>query len=652
MAFDEARGVCVLFGGIWDLPKNDTWVWDGHVWTIMSNTGPAARSGHSMVYDTNSNRVILFGGSTHASGSLTFLNDTWAWDGSRWTLLAPGGSGAPAPRDDFALAYDSARNRIVLFGGNTGTGTLGDTWEFDGTVWSEVETRNSPAARSEHTMAFDPVRGVTVMYGGLSQGLAADPWEWDGTAWTERSASSDAGGRFLHHLMFDPTLGEVVSIGGASENATFPAWPAWKWNGTTWQAVGSPTPEPLRVPGADMAYDSQRERSVVFGGQSAPPDTWEFDGTSWLLRATTGPEVSSDYALAYDSIHRVTVYVYGNVLGGSTWLWNGTSWQSVGSNAIQGSSNGMAFDSGRGVAVLFDERRRTWEWNGSVWSMVSGAGPSARTHARLAYDSARQRTVLFGGDDRATLESLNDTWEWDGATWVERNPAQSPSSRSRHDLTYDSVRNRIVLFGGTGPRDTWEWDGVNWTLVDTLGPAANSSMAFEAARNQIVLLDGSGSHSTWVRRVGPPGPDPTFARQPADYSVETFQGAASFAVEVQGGMGLSYQWRRNSVPLVDDNRISGATTGTLSINPALPADAGEYDVVVFNACTSVTSEPATLSVFACPVDINRDGLANSQDFFDFLTAYFIFDPIADFDGSGTIDSQDFFAFLDAFFVGC
>jgi len=54
----------------------------------------------------------------------------------------------------------------------------------------------------------------------------------------------------------------------------------------------------------------------------------------------------------------------------------------------------------------------------------------------------------------------------------------------------------------------------------------------------------------------------------------------------------------------------------------------------------------------CPADFNADGLLNSQDFFDFLVAFFASAPDADFNADGFVNSQDFFDFVAAFFAGC
>src|ERR1700690_1152260 len=134
-------------------------------WTQQNpTTSPTARYGHNMAWDGH--EVILFGGLINGGGSI--VNDTWAWDGSQWTLLSP--AHKPPVRDLEGMVYDAARSKIVLFGG-TGSGTLGDTWTWDGTDWTNVTpspltAANSPSARLRPRMGYDPVSQLVLLYGG------------------------------------------------------------------------------------------------------------------------------------------------------------------------------------------------------------------------------------------------------------------------------------------------------------------------------------------------------------------------------------------------------------------------------------------------------------------------------------------------------
>ena len=83
---------------------------------------------------------------------------------------------------------------------------------------------------------------------------------------------------------------------------------------------------------------------------------------------------------------------------------------------------------------------------------------------------------------------------------------------------------------------------------------------------------------------------PAIVSGPADLLATNGQAAALSVVAV-GSKPLTYQWYFNGT-----NLLAGATDATLVLNPVVPEEAGQYDVVVGNAYGSVTSAPASLTV--------------------------------------------------------
>jgi hypothetical protein len=162
-----------------------------------------------MAYDSKRSRVVLFGG---ADGQAHF-NDSWLWDGSVWSPLTT--SGAPSPRSYTQLAYDAGRDRFVLFGGRAADGTtkLTDTWELDGTTWTERTPSVSPEERIGFGLIYDRMRKRVMLFGGLFASFSL--WEWDGTSWTQPDTNlvpSVASGACS---TYDDARGEIVTFGGA-----------------------------------------------------------------------------------------------------------------------------------------------------------------------------------------------------------------------------------------------------------------------------------------------------------------------------------------------------------------------------------------------------------------------------------------------------
>jgi len=185
IAYDGARGRTVIHGGFADggaQPLTDTWVWDGSTWTRVAVTGPSGTTFHRMVYDAHRQRVVAFGG--RGGGG-----ETWEWDGSSWTKAPVAG---PPPRDHHAMAYDSRARRVVVFGGGRqlpGGGYdrarlwLTDLWAWDGEHWTLRSEEGPPSRGGQPGLAYDAARDRLVLFGG---GALDGTWEWTGAGWERR----------------------------------------------------------------------------------------------------------------------------------------------------------------------------------------------------------------------------------------------------------------------------------------------------------------------------------------------------------------------------------------------------------------------------------------------------------------------------------
>jgi len=242
----EASGNRLLaFGGDgWDL-RDDTWRWDGSRWTDLAVAGPSARAWASLFQQAG--RLYLFGGMSRLSNSLpTYHSDTWQWNGTAWTLLHP--VNAPTARIGMGVAYDLVHNEAVLFGGGDTT-LLGDTWTFNGTNWQLRQPATSPTPRVWPAMANDPHRNRIVLFGGQHNYTSQnDTWEWNGFTWTQQFPPSHPSMSGTGSMAFDPLRQQLV----LAQAMSGPAIDLWSYDGLDWHAIGS-HPRPMSTFQAQVA---------------------------------------------------------------------------------------------------------------------------------------------------------------------------------------------------------------------------------------------------------------------------------------------------------------------------------------------------------------------------------------------------------------
>lgn len=336
-------------------------------WTqVTTASSPSARDYHTMVYDSARGKVVMFGGYIYAGGNNIFHDDTWEYDGTNWAAATP--ANRPQAREGHGMAYDIARATTVMFGGNGGNvgglGLASDTWEYDGVNWAQITTANSPSARSAHAIVYDSARGKIVMFGGRAgANYLNDTWEFDGVNWTLATPATSPGGRFYHSMAFDNARGRVVMFGGYFYSGVgIRLNDTWEYDGVDWTQVAT-THSPIGRNGHAMAYDIGRSKTVMFGGyvdspgQSAIPsgDTWDFDGIDWVeVTPANGPSTRSNHAIIYDSARDMSVMFGGFRCGGSPcgYLYLSDTWEIGNGAPVAYASSATSYSSGCGSPAL------------------------------------------------------------------------------------------------------------------------------------------------------------------------------------------------------------------------------------------------------------------------------------------------------------
>ncbi|MGE3174469.1 MAG: kelch repeat-containing protein [Planctomycetota bacterium] len=302
-----------------------------------------------------------------------------------------------------------------------------------------------------------------------------------------------------------------------------------------WEDLGIAGPV-ARV-GHGMVFDLARNEAVLFGGitggsaatmQTILGDTWVLADAEWSQRLTPGPVARTEFGLAYDSQRGRTVLFGGrgatSLVLGDTWEWNGTNWiPAFGATATPRSNMGMCYDSARSCVVMFGgvdagpaPLGDTWTWDGQSWIQVATTGP-ARQSPSMAFDESLGLTIMFGGGDGIGASLPRDTWGWNGSVWAQLSAA-GPLGRVLHAMAFDQQRSVVLMWGGLAPggtqaqsTETLEWRSGSWWPVAATGSAGSLSarMAYDPGRRRMLHFGGEAlvngnwivSSQTWSTRA-------------------------------------------------------------------------------------------------------------------------------------------------------
>ncbi len=499
--YDAARSRLIVAAGFAGNPLDDVHALDLQgtpVWGLLVPPGSlaAGRSRHAAIYDSARDRMVMFGGTdgSSARGEVLTLGLSGA---PYWQHLAPQGL-PPEPRSHHSAIYDPPRGRLLVFGGEGASAILGDVvaLTLTGTpTWSQVATNGTPPGpRFSHSAIYDPVRDRMIVFGGSSQTstIMNDVWALDlagAPTWSPIYASGGSPApRYAHSAVYDPVRDRMIIVGGQSSTTASDAWALTLSGAPAWQHLSTmPDGQPTMA-----VYDPVRDRLLL----RALCDP--YCGTLWELPLTGPPSWNP-------------VATTGAVQGGpSSYEWTELYDPPLDRLVVYGGHTGE-------LASLGLAGSPTWGQNAAA-----GITASRLWNYTATYDPERDQMVVFGGMRSASKAYTpnNDAWVISlappPALQVTLPEPASPTARWSLATAYDPPHHRMIAFGGfdgSYRNDLWELSLVDppvWLPLAAAGAPpegrAHHSAIYDPLRERMLFFGGSNGpvrfNDVWALSLG------------------------------------------------------------------------------------------------------------------------------------------------------
>jgi len=326
--------------------------------------------------------------------------------------------------------------------------------------------------------------------------------------------------RMGHAMVFDPHNDVAVIFGGASmegEHHLLGGTWIYSYTENSWTELVL-TPSPPSDDNTVMVYCNETNEIIFYGGD-ADPSTWSFDceNQAWSRVITSAsPGFRDSHAMAYDPQENVVI-LFGGLDGeggaGTSDLWkfdcSSREWTELfpETRPLARYGHVMVYDESINRIVLTcgnaypqGYQDDTWICTTSTnnWTELTPIGtPDALKWASMTYDSVNQKCILFGGVIGA--DAVNYTWIYDATlnTWSRRYPIDAPADRFNTGLAFDSNNDVAILFGGCSDGlnafdDTWaySYESNVWTNMEGDSDTTTTGLALDPMLPALALSIG------------------------------------------------------------------------------------------------------------------------------------------------------------------
>lgn len=500
-SYDRVRDCIVLFGGNVatsdvdsDDPVYDTWEFDGTNWISVGGTQPQVAKAN-LGYDIARNTTYMLAVNDKLETQMYEYSAARVWEKRTPTSLPP-------CVNEGAMAYLSWPRKLglVYVGGlcTTDQSTAEKVYLWDGANWIDYPTNLTISRATGMAIAFDNVREELVMFGGqlIFSSIRSTTYTLDSN-WRFQFNALKPTARSQMVFRADPVHNAIWLYGGLNEYGDTYNEEFWGYRKGSWFQVPAQDKAPANCGAPYSAFDIDRGRLLV---TCVGEDLYEWDGTTWKFfdDVKDNPKPRRFANMVYDENLKKTV-LFGGFDGENylreTWVWDGTKWTEVKpDNSRRPEHRGnfqMWYDANLRKTVIYSGLGRPnldsritrysdmWAFDGSGWTKLNpSTTPGERFGAPVVRNPETNKVYLFGGlyvekegDVARRQYFANDMWEWDGTNWtkVELAPGSPvPQGRQNAGFAFDAQTHELVLFGGYNGfylSDIWAFDPVakRWT---------------------------------------------------------------------------------------------------------------------------------------------------------------------------------------------
>jgi hypothetical protein len=489
--------------------------WNGAVWSLVpspNNNGTGTQDNFLSGVSCTSTSFCMAAGSYYNGTNYQTLIEKW--NGTTWNLVgSPDNNGSGGQNNQLfgvsctSASFCMAAGDDVQFG--TIDQTLIETW--NGTTWSLVGSPNNNGAGAQP----NDLNGVScvstsfcMVAGSYSNGTNSQTLieTWNGTTWNLVGSPNNNGTGTQNNVLSGVSCisTSFCTAAGSYFNGTHEQTLIEKWNGTTWSLVGSPNNNGTGTQNNVLNAVSCAGTSLCMAAGGYSSGTHEqtliekWNGTSWNVVGSpnnNGTGTLNNFLNAVSCPPKTTFCMAaGNYLSGTTYQtliakWNGTNWSLVSSpnsvgvegnslNDVACASSSTSFCMAAGYYYNGTNfQTLTEKWNGKSWSLVSSANKNTTQDNVLnAVSCVGTNFCMAAGYyfDGTNYQTLIE--QWNGTSWsVLTSPNNNGTGTQNNFLAAVScVSTGFCMaagyyYDGTNFQTLAEqWNGTGWSLVTSL----------------------------------------------------------------------------------------------------------------------------------------------------------------------------------------